>query len=223
VWVGGRLPAPTVDAQEADLRKIKKLLIWIAIASVAATIYLITANLGGPIKVDVAGEVASPDVYELERGSRVQEAIEAAGGLTENADVGYLNQAAVLHDGDKLYVPTKETEPEKTPQDTTESTSDTEGQQQDYSTESQPDVTESPGISSDNPGISNEPIAEPVNINTADVETLQTLKDIGPKTAQKIIDYRTKNGPFKKKEDLKKVDGIGEKTYEKLKAHIRVK
>jgi hypothetical protein len=114
------------------LRKIKKLLIWIAIASVAATVYLITANLGGPIEVDVAGEVASPDVYELERGSRVQEAIAMAGGLTENADAGYLNQAAVLHDGDKLYVPTKEAEPDKTPQDTEGSTPDTEGTPQDY-------------------------------------------------------------------------------------------
>jgi competence protein ComEA len=198
------------------VRKIKKLLIWIAIASVAATVYLITANLGGPIKVDVAGAVANPDVYELERGSRVQEAIEMAGGLTENADAGYLNQAAVLHDGDKLYVPTKESEPEKTPQGTDESTSDTVGQQQDYSTESTPDPNESPGIS-------DEPIAEPININTADAETLQTLKDIGPVTAHKIIDHRNKNGPFKKKEDIKNVDGIGAKTYENLKDHIRVK
>jgi hypothetical protein len=46
------------------VRKIKKLLIWIAIASVAATLYLITANLGSPITVEVAGEVANPDIYE---------------------------------------------------------------------------------------------------------------------------------------------------------------
>jgi competence protein ComEA len=196
------------------LRKIKKLLIWIAIASVAATVYLITANLGGPIKVDVAGEVANPDVYELERGSRVQEAIAMAGGLTENADAGYLNQAAVLHDGDKLYVPTKEAEPDKTPQDTEGSTSDTEGTPQDYSTESTPNPNESPGIT---PGDS---ITGPININTADAEALQTLKDIGPVTAQKIIDHRTKNGPFQKKEDIKKVEGIGDKTYENLKSHI---
>jgi competence protein ComEA len=211
------------------LRKIKKILIWIAIASVAATVYLITANLGGPIKVDVAGEVAKPDVYEFERGSRVHEAIEKAGGFTENADAGYLNRAAVLHDGDKLYVPTKETEPEKTPQDTEESTSDTNGQPQDYSTESTPDATgtpsdttESPSDSTASPGISNEPAAQPENINTADAETLQTLKDIGPITAQKIIDHRNKNGPFKKKEDIKKVEGIGDKTFEKLKDHIRM-
>ncbi|MDR1246435.1 MAG: helix-hairpin-helix domain-containing protein [Clostridiales Family XIII bacterium] len=199
------------------MRKIKKLLIWIAIASVAATVYLITANLGGPIKVDVAGEVANPDVYELERGSRVQEAIEMAGGLTENADAGYLNRAAVLHDGDKLYVPTKEAEPEKTPQDTEDSLSDTDGQQQDYSTEEQPASTESTGITP------SDSITDPININTADAETLQTIKDIGPVTAKKIIDYRTKNGPFKKKEDIKKVEDIGEKTYENLKAHIRVR
>jgi competence protein ComEA len=82
------------------------------------------------------------------------------------------------------------------------------------------DATESIGES---PVASVASDARSVNINTADSEALQTLKDIGPVTAQKIIDYRNKNGSFKKIEDIMKVDGIGEKTFEKLKDHIKVK
>ena len=61
-----------------------------------------------------------------------------------------------------------------------------------------------------------------VNINTADLTTLQTLSGVGPATAQKIIDYRTANGKFKTIEDIKKVSGIGEKTFEKFKDKICV-
>jgi competence protein ComEA len=177
--------------------------------------------------------VVAPSVYELERGSRVHEAIEAAGGFTEDADTDYLNQAAVLHDGDKLYVPAKEadrsdTSPSNTngpSSDTAVSPSNTAGSSSNKD-ELPPDSTESIGDSSDTPTTSIAPDAsdtQPVNINTADAETLQTLKDIGPITAQKIIDYRDKNGPYKKIEDIKKVDGIGKKTFENLKGHIRVR
>ena len=61
-----------------------------------------------------------------------------------------------------------------------------------------------------------------VNINTADLATLQTLSGVGPSTAQKIIDYRTANGKFKTIEDIKKVSGIGEKTFAKFKDKICV-
>ncbi|HEK86578.1 MAG: ComEA family DNA-binding protein [Candidatus Saccharicenans sp.] len=61
-----------------------------------------------------------------------------------------------------------------------------------------------------------------ININTATVAELQTLPRIGPKVAQRIIDYRTKNGPFKKAEDLMKVRGIGEKIFNQIKDSITV-
>jgi competence protein ComEA len=220
------------------LRKIKKLFIWIAVACVAATVYAITVNLGGPITVDVAGAVVAPSIYELERGSRVYEAIDAAGGFTKDADADAddLNLAAVLYDGDKLYVPAKEagesgaspSDTEETPPDSAESGEsevsppDTEGAPSEAEAPP-PDSTESIGVSPDASGSSDVSDARPVNINTADAETLQTLKGIGPVTAKKIIDYRSKKGPFKKIEDIKKVDGIGEKTFEKLKKYIRVK
>jgi competence protein ComEA len=177
---------------------------------------MVTANQGGPIKVDVAGAVARPDVYELERGSRVHEAIEAAGGFTEDADTGALNRATVLHDGDRLYVPTKEVAgPDASPSDTAAPSPDPAALPPDQA--GQPsDTTGTTGGSTD------APTGLPVNINTADSETLQTLKNIGPITAQKIIDYRNSNGPFAQIEDIKNVEGIGEKTFEKLKDHIRV-
>ena len=61
-----------------------------------------------------------------------------------------------------------------------------------------------------------------ININTADSTQLQELNGVGPATAEKIIDYRKQNGRFQSIEDIKNVSGIGDKTYEKLKDHIRV-
>ena len=62
----------------------------------------------------------------------------------------------------------------------------------------------------------------PVDINTADLEQLQTLKGIGPALAQRIVDFREENGPFRSVEDLLQVKGIGEATLEKFRDHITV-
>jgi comEA protein len=64
--------------------------------------------------------------------------------------------------------------------------------------------------------------ADKVNINSASSDDLQKLPQIGPKIAQRIIDFRKQNGPFKKAEELMKVSGIGEKIYAKLKDLITV-
>jgi competence protein ComEA len=144
--------------------------------------------------VDVGGEVNHPMVVEIREGSRVQDAIEAAGGLTDKADISDINRAAVLEDGEKIYVPSIISE-----EDSGGST---------YSGGSY-----SSGASGSTGG--------KVNINTADSETLQTLNGVGPATAEKIISYRKENGRFKSVEDIKNVSGIGDKTYEKLKDYIR--
>lgn len=65
-------------------------------------------------------------------------------------------------------------------------------------------------------------VAAATDINTADVKTLEKLSGIGPAKAQAIVDYRTKVGPFKTVDDLKKVEGIGDKTFEALKGEISV-
>jgi len=151
------------------------------------------------IIVDVAGAVTNPSVVELPEGSRVFEAVEKAGGLTKEADTQLINRAAVLTDGQKIYIPTK--------QEVRESTRG----------KSNSVIQYIPGINEQGAGES-----KLININTADSATLQQLTGIGPATAEKIIDYRTANGSFKSIEDIKNVSGIGEKTFEKFKDKITI-
>lgn len=150
------------------------------------------------IIVDVAGAVANPSVLELPEGSRVFEAIEKAGGLTGEADTRVLNQAEILIDGQKLYIPTK---------------------QEIMELEAEGGGT---AISSNSPYTSISGKSGLVNINTADSAALQQLSGIGPVTADKIINYRDKNGKFNSIEEIKNVSGIGEKTFEKFKDKITV-
>ncbi len=145
------------------------------------------------IYVDVGGEVNQPSVVELSDGSRVTDAIAAAGGLTEKADLTDINRAAFVSDGEKIFIPSQEE-------------SDSEGVLSSQSGSS------SSARSSDGK----------ININTADSSQLQELNGVGPATAEKIINYRKQNGRFQSIEDIKNVSGIGDKTYEKLKDHIRV-
>jgi competence protein ComEA len=150
----------------------------------------------GEIIVDVGGAVVTPGVYTLVSGSRVFEAIESAGGLTDEADTKDINQAAEMADGDRIYVPSH-----KEVKDGYVGGSDSGLQ----------------ASSGSIPGGSSK-----VNINTADSTGLQVLSGVGPATAEKIIDYRNSNGKFTSIEKLKNVSGIGEKTYLKLKDHICV-
>lgn len=143
------------------------------------------------VYVDVDGAVVRPGVYRLKDGARVSQAIDAAGGLTAEADVTGLNRASKITDGQKIYVPTV-------------------GEQQAAAAvggaESSAAMT--PGARSSS-GL--------VNINTASAAELQTLSGIGPSMAQSIIDDRSKNGPFASVDDLMRVSGIGEKKLAKIK------
>ena len=150
------------------------------------------------IMVDIGGEVNKPMVAELEEGSRVEDAINAAGGVTDKADLTEINRAAFLEDGDKILIPTKL-------EDASDSGSATS--------------TSSGEISSE--GGSTTYSDSRVNINTADSEELQQLDGIGPVTAEKIIEYRKTNGKFRTIEDIKNVSGIGDKTFDELKDDIR--
>ncbi|MED9908751.1 MAG: ComEA family DNA-binding protein [Collinsella sp.] len=148
------------------------------------------------VYVDVDGAVARPGVYRLKDGARVSQAIDAAGGLTAEADVTGLNRASKVTDGQKIYVPTV-------------------GEQQTAlaagGAEGGAATVSGAGTSS---GL--------VNINTASAAELQTLSGIGPSMAQSIIDERTKNGAFASVDDLMRVSGIGEKKLAKIKDCICV-
>lgn len=153
-----------------------------------------TEETAAMIYVDVGGEVKDPSVVELPDGSRVTDAITAAGGLTEQADLTDINRAAFVSDGEKIYIPSQVSE------------------------------LEDDGLSAGEGGGGGTAKSSDgrININTADSTQLQELTGVGPATAEKIIDYRKQNGRFQSIEDIKNVSGIGDKTYEKLKEHIKV-
>lgn len=156
------------------------------------------------IFVHVDGQVKTPKIAILKDGSRVFEAIDAAGGLTELADTKLLNLAAKLRDGDKLYIPAAGEQP-AVGTGSTGSAGTAEGLGSGYGY----------GINAAGSGGANGSNGL-VNINTASSEELQTLTGVGPSTASKIIDYRNSEGGFTAKEDLKNVSGIGDKTYQKF-------
>jgi competence protein ComEA len=144
------------------------------------------------VVVHVAGAVASPGVVQLAAGSRVHQAIAAAGGATPAADLNRLNLAAVLADGGKLYVP-------QAGEQIPSGESGSGGQPSDG------------GPGGGVPGAGGK-----VNLNTAGVEELDTLPKVGPVLAQRIVDWRKEHGPFKSVEELDAVDGVGPKMLESL-------
>lgn len=150
----------------------------------------------GYIIVDISGEVVNPMVIELPAGSRIQDAISGAGGLTKNADISTVNRAEKLEDGTKILIPSKN----ETSDGNISSSESSSG-------------SASTNIKENN---------NRVNINKADSEELRTLDGVGPAMAERIITYRNENGSFKTIEDLKNVSGIGDKTFEKLKNNICV-
>ena len=166
----------------------------------------------GVIFVDVGGAVYTNGLFALPAGSRVEDAIEAAGGLLEEAEMKYLNRAAVLTDGDRLYVPTVTEVRDGTAPPSVGQVTAAGG----YTGGAAAD----PGANGSVENSSTDKFL--VNLNTAGSEELQKLNGVGPATAQKIIDYRAKTGGFKRIEDIMNVSGIGAKTYEKLKEHITV-
>lgn len=159
----------------------------------------------GQIVVDVDGAVAHPGLYKLPADSRVQAALAAAGGLSPQADAHRINRAAKLHDGQKLYVLSQG---ESTPPLAASSGQGCEGQ---ACTSAEGGVA---GSDAEGQGL--------VNINTANATQLTQLPGVGPAIAQKIIDYRTANGPFTSVDDLTKVPGIGAAKLAQIKSHARV-
>ena len=139
------------------------------------------------IFVDIKGAVKNPGVYQMKVGDRVKDALEAAGGLTEEADSQKVNLAKRLEDQMVIVVPKVGEEAEEIPAGATSKEEAKEGK---------------------------------VNINTATVEELKTLKGVGEKKAEAIIEYRKKNGSFQTKEDLMKVRGIGKKLFESFQERI---
>ena len=162
------------------------------------------------IYVDVCGAVANPGVFQLAAGSRVFQAIEAAGGYLPKAVQNCVNRAGVLTDGQQLYILTQE-EMEQQGLDPAEMAGASDGQ-----------MNGSAGTGQ-NTGIAAQAQQDNrININTADETQLTTLTGIGATRAQAIIAYRQENGPFAAIEEIMNVQGIKEGTFAKIKDEIVV-
>lgn len=141
------------------------------------------------VGVDVEGAVASPGLYLVSADARVNDAVAAAGGMTQDADRQRVNLAQKVEDGMQVYVPSRE-----------------EAAAASGAAATGAGQASSSGLSKGK-----------VNLNTASAEELQTLSGIGLSLSQRIIDYRQANGPFKSVEDLRKVSGIGDTRFKSLK------
>lgn len=162
------------------------------------------------IYVDVCGAVANPGVFQLAAGSRVFQAIEAAGGYLPEAALTCVNRAGVLTDGQQLYILTQE-EMERQGLDPAEMFGASDGQMNGSAGTGQ-NTGMNAQVQQDNR----------ININTADEAQLTTLTGIGATRAQAIIAYREENGPFAAIEDIMNVQGIKEGTFAKIKDEIVV-
>ena len=150
--------------------------------------------------VHVCGAVKTPGVYSLPEGSRVMDAVDAAGGFSEEAASSAVNLAEKLADGSQLYIPSlEEVAAGKYPGTAQSAVSETGAKEAGESEDKQI-----------------------ININTAGVSELITLPGIGESRAKDIIAYREKNGSFRKTESLMEVPGIKEGTFQKIRDRIRV-
>ncbi|MGY0486607.1 helix-hairpin-helix domain-containing protein [Streptomyces sp. WG-D5] len=161
-----------------------------------------TANGGAPIVVDVSGKVRRPGVRRLPAGARVADALRAAGGVRPGTDTEGLNRARFLVDGEQVLV-------------------------------GAPAVGAaavsggSAGAAAGGPaggparGVAGAAPAGPVGLNTATAEQLDTLPGVGPVLAQHIIDYRTEHGGFRSVDELREVNGIGDRRFEDLQNLVR--
>jgi competence protein ComEA len=171
------------------------LLLIIARRPAGHPVLLPPAPTARPLRIYVAGAVVAPGVYSLPPGSIVQDALAAAGGAGPRADLGQINLAQPLVDGDQLDIPTL---------------APTEG----------PASTPASGAGA--PTLAPLAAGQKINLNTATAAELDALPGIGPVIAQRIVDYRAQHGPFARPEDLMEVSGIGEATFNRIKDAVVV-
>ena len=185
VWWVVRVPPPPVES-------VIPMATTVAVTADSVAVGTATSE----IVVHVAGEVVAPGVYELAPGSRMVDALEAAGGPTRHADVDAVNLAAPVNDAEQVFVPRKGAAPRRT----------------------------TGGVTGGANG-NGKPVAAAdglVNLNAASVAELDELPGIGPQTAQAIVEHRTRNGPFLSVEELLDVRGIGPSKLAALRERVRV-
>lgn len=148
------------------------------------------------IIVDIKGEVNSPGTYEMNENDRIIDVIEKSGGLTKTASVDNINLSEKVKDEMVIIIPSINEEKE---------------------VEIKQEKKTNYVITKNN-----EPTDKKISINTASIQTLMSINGVGEKKAAAIVEYRTKNGPFKSIEDIMNVSGIGQSTFDKIKEYIKI-
>jgi competence protein ComEA len=195
VWRSGVDAPPTTGAAAADPLSIPDL--PYAGTTAAAATSATTATSPKVLVVHAAGAVAHPGVYQLAEGDRVGDLVEAAGGLTPDADGDRLNLAAPLTDGVRLYVP-RRGEPD------------------------QPVVAPLDHGGTAPTDVSTDVADAPIDLNSATVAQLEDLPGVGPSIAAAIVEHREQSGPFASVDELLDVRGIGPARLEQLRPLVRV-
>ena len=193
-WWMLRSPAVPTESRLPLAQRVEAAVADVNTTSSGAPTTLMPTTSVASVVIHVTGAVRTPGVYELHPGDRVADAIAAAGGALADADADALNLAAPVADGDRIAVPT---------------------------------VGES-GANGGEPGHVHAGTAagvgEPavIDLNTADIDALETLPGIGPATAAAIVDHRDENGPFASIDELEAVRGIGPAKVEAIRDRVRV-
>jgi competence protein ComEA len=167
------------------------------------------------VRAAVGGEVLNPGTYLLRGDARLSDLVTAAGGYTDRAERTALNPAARVSDGMEYVIPVQAARSASSP---TRVASATAGATAAAS------ATASPAVAASRPAgkTGTAAVTGRVNINTATKEELEALPAIGPAIAQRIVDDRTANGPYKQIEDLARVRGISAHTVDQLRERITV-
>lgn len=198
-WLSGEMggePLPAVSSETAESAVLEGTVLEGVVHDGASFDGAVSATeaLAPAFVVHVCGEVVNPGIYELPAGSRIYEAVKAAGGFTENAAEESVNLASPIEDGVQIRIYSK---------DEAETLA----------------AGAAPFDGFEASGEGKEPV---VNLNTATKEELMTLSGIGESRAEDIIRYREENGGFQNIEDIMKVSGIKDAAFQKIKDRITV-
>lgn len=169
------------------------------------------------IKVDIKGEIKNPGVYEVDLDKRVSDVIKLAGGITSNADTSVTNLSKKVTDEMVIIIYSKKEVQSFTETKKVEDTKEIKCKNNEKLIN---DSCVSNSIFSNKSTSQNK--VSMININTASIDELMNLSGIGESKAKSIVEFRTKNGKFKKIEDILNVTGIGESLFEKIKSNITV-
>lgn len=197
---GGRVWAAILSGSMLGVLVFAVVMIWRG--AKAETIVLQVQPVGDPniVQVYVGGEVVAPGLVSLPRGSRVADAIDAAGGKTASADTSALGMAAVVEDADQIIVP---------------------GLNAVATAIQIRPVSGASGLATVEPA-DIEIASGAVNINTASATELEALPGIGPALAARIVEHREANGPFGSVDELEAVKGISERMVDEMRELITV-